>query len=64
MLEKMNTKVAIKIIKNGKRKAPETPPRVESAAGLHRWSTAVQSWVSEFQKRRGESQPGFDSLFK
>jgi hypothetical protein len=59
----MNTKQAIKIIKNGSRKVPAIPPRV--AVGPDRWSITVQSWVSEFQKhRRDGSLPAFDSLFK
>jgi hypothetical protein len=61
----MNTKHAIKIIKNGKRKVLAIPPLTESVPGPERWSTAVQSWVSEFQKhRRHESLQAFDSLFK
>jgi hypothetical protein len=60
----MNTKRAVKIIKNGKRNVPMIPIKVESA-GPNRWSTAVKSWVSEFQKhRRDGSLPAFDSLFK
>ena len=61
----MNTKHVIKVIKNGKRNVPELMPKIESAVGPARWSTAVQSWVSEFQKhRREDSLAAFDSLFK
>ncbi len=62
----MNTARAVKLIKNGERKDPETQAEAESAADPNRWSTAVRSWVVEFQERdrSGESVPGFDSLFK
>jgi hypothetical protein len=57
----MNPTRAVKVIKSGERKDPE----VESA-GPNKWSTAVRSWVVEFQERdRGvESTPAFDSLFR
>jgi hypothetical protein len=61
----MNTTRAVKVIKNGERKEPDIQAEVESAAGPNRWSTAVRSWVVEFQERdRSESLPAFDSLFK
>jgi hypothetical protein len=61
----MNTTRAVKVIKNGERKEPNIQAEVESAAGPNRWSTAVRSWVVEFQERdRSESLPAFDSLFK
>lgn len=61
----MNTKRAVKIIKNGKRNVPKIPRKVESAAGPNRWSTAVKSWVIEFEKHRRDGLlPAFDSLFK
>jgi hypothetical protein len=61
----MDTKQAVKLIKNGERKVPETPAQVELAVDPKKWSTAVHSWVREFQRqRRGESLPPFDSLFK
>jgi hypothetical protein len=62
--EDMNTEPSVKLIKKEKRKVPEIPPRVQAASGPNKWSTAVQLWISEFQKRRDESLPGFDSLFK
>ena len=55
----------VKLIKKEKPKDPEIRPEVESATDPNRWSTAVRSWVSEFQQhRRSESLPAFDSLFK
>jgi hypothetical protein len=61
----MQTKSPVKLIKKKKSKNPEIRAEVESAAGPNRWSTAVRSWVSEFQQhRRAESLPAFDSLFK
>jgi hypothetical protein len=61
----MNTEPSVKVIKNGKRRLPEIQIEPESAAGPDRWSTAVRSWVVQFQQnRRGESLPAFDSLFK
>jgi hypothetical protein len=62
----MNPTRAVKVIKSGDRKDPGIQAEVESAAGSNRWSTAVRSWVVEFQERdRGpESTPAFDSLFK
>lgn len=61
----MNTTRSIKLIKNWKRKAPETWAKAKAAAGPNSWSTAVRSWVVEFQERdRGKPLPAFDSLFK
>ena len=61
----MNTTRSVKVIKNGERSVPEIQASVESAADPNRWSTAVRSWVVEFQERdRDESLPAFDSLFK
>ena len=60
----MNTKPIVKLIKKAEREAPEIQTEIESE-GPNRWSTAVRSWVSEFQEdQRGESLPAFDSLFK
>jgi hypothetical protein len=60
----MNPTRPVKVIKSGERKVPDT--EVESAAGPNKWSTAVRSWVTEFQERdrSAESTPAFDSLFK
>ena len=61
----MNPTRAVKVIKNGERNDPDIQTEVESA-GPNIWSTAVRSWVTEFQERErgGESTPAFDSLFK
>jgi hypothetical protein len=61
----MNTEPSVKLIKKEERKRPASQAEVKRAVDPNRWSTAVKSWVSEFQKhRRGESLPAFDSLFK
>jgi alpha-mannosidase len=61
----MKTESSVKLIKKEERKGPEPHAAVKRAVDPNRWSTAVKSWVSEFQKhRRGESLPAFDSLFK
>ena len=63
--EQMNTTPGVKLIKNGEREVPAIHANVESAAGTNRWSTAVRSWVVQFQERdRSESLPAFDSLFR
>jgi len=57
-------KAKIKLIKKEDRNG--TPPAVEPAATADPkdWSTAVKSWVTEFQKdRQTESLEAFDSLF-
>jgi len=61
----MNTKPPVKVIKKEKREAPEVRVDIESNVDPNRWSTAVRSWISEFQQnRRDESLQAFDSLFK
>ncbi len=60
----MNTKPLVKLIKNVELKDARIRAKVKSAARPNRWSTTVRSWVIEFQHRRGESLPRFDSLFK
>ena len=62
----MNPTRSVKVIKSGERQEPGVPAEVDSAAGPNKWSTAVRSWVVEFQERdRGsEATPAFDSLFK
>jgi hypothetical protein len=44
------------------------PAEIQAAGerdGANRWSTAVRSWVDEFQLNgRGQSLPAFDSLLK
>lgn len=57
----MNAKV--KLIKKEDRGA-EPVVAAEAGPDPKEWSTAVKSWVSEFQKdRQGESLEAFDSLF-
>lgn len=61
----MNTKPAVKVIKDKERRVPKIQVKAGSAAGPNRWSTAVRSWIAEFQQRdRDESLPAFDRLFK
>jgi len=61
----MNTVRSIKLIKNADRKHRGIQIAVELAVNPNRWSTAVRSWVVDFQERdRKESLPAFDSLFK
>jgi hypothetical protein len=56
---------SVKIIKKGKRKVPEIRSGIKSAVGPNRWSTAVQSWIGEVQKRRRrDSLSAFNRLFK
>ena len=53
----------VKLIKRYER-VSRRPARVKLAAESNRWSTAVRSWVVEFQERdRNEHLPAFDSLF-
>jgi hypothetical protein len=57
-------KAKVKLIKKEDRNG--TPPAVEPVvtADPKDWSTAVKSWVTEFQKdRQTESLEAFDSLF-
>ena len=61
----MNNKPTVKVIKNGKAKAPAIPADVESTPSTNRWSRAVRSWVAEFLDHdRSERLPDFESLFK
>ena len=54
----------IKRIKHAERKKGREIP-VELAINPKRWSSAVRSWIVEFQEReRDESLPAFDSLFE
>jgi hypothetical protein len=51
--------------KEEERRDLEPQAEVEFSDNPNIWSTAVESWVSEFQQHRhGESLPAFDSLFK
>jgi hypothetical protein len=59
---------AVKVIKNGEGKNPAIQAEAESAADPNRWSTAVRSWVVEFQERDRSPDtsglPAFDTVFK
>ena len=57
-------KTKIKLIKKEDRNGPASPLEGDASADPKEWSTAVKSWVKEFQKeRRDESLEAFDSLF-
>jgi hypothetical protein len=57
-------KPKIKLIKKEDRNGPATPVEPDASADPKEWSTAVKSWVKEFQKdRRDESLEAFDNLF-
>jgi hypothetical protein len=58
----MNPDLRVKLIKKKKNRVPRIPPLVQSSAVENKWSSAIQSWVSEFQKRRVESLRGFNCL--
>ncbi len=61
----MNPKLSIKLAEQGEHKASDVQAEAEPADGANRWSTAVRSWVVEFEQHRtDESLPAFDSLFK
>ena len=58
----MNPKV--KVIKKEDRNGPPPPFEGEGPPDPKEWSTAVKSWVKEFQEDQGEgSAEAFDSLF-
>jgi len=60
----MNSKPTVKVIKNGKHKDPAIQAPVESTRSTNMCSSAVRSWVVEFQERdHSEHLPSFDSLF-
>lgn len=57
-------KAKVKLIKKEDRHGAVPSVEPEAAADPREWSTAVKSWVSEFQKdRRDESLEAFDKLF-
>jgi len=57
-------KAKVKLIKKEDRNAPASPVAAEAIPDPREWSTAVKSWVKEFQQdRRDESSEAFDSLF-
>jgi len=54
-------KAKVKLIKKEDRNGPASPVEAEASADPKEWSTAVKSWVKEFQKdRRDESFEAFD----
>jgi len=59
----MNERHKIKIIKNEKQ-VSVNPCQVQPRTGANKWAVSVQSWISEFQKRRSKSLPSFNSIFK
>lgn len=61
----MSTARSIKLIKNAERKDGGEKTAAELAVDPSRWSSAVRSWVVDFQERdRSEFLPAFDSLFR
>jgi hypothetical protein len=57
-------KPKVKLIKKEDRNGSASPVEAEASADPKEWSTAVKSWVKEFQKdRRDGSHEAFDSLF-
>jgi hypothetical protein len=57
-------KTKVRLIKKEDRSGPAAPEDGEATADPKEWSTAVKSWVKEFQKERREgSLEAFDSLF-
>jgi hypothetical protein len=57
-------KAKVKLIKKEDRNGPPPAVKPEATADPKDWSTAVKSWVTEFQKdRQTESLEAFDSLF-
>jgi hypothetical protein len=57
-------RASVKLIKRHER-IVRRPSIVKLAVGPKRWSSAVRSWIVDFQERdRSETLPAFDSLFK
>lgn len=57
-------KAKVKLIKKEDRDGPASPIEADVIADPKEWSTAVKSWVKEFQEdRRDASVEAFDSLF-
>lgn len=59
----MSNKLPARVIREIERETPEEA-ETEFLVDSNKWSRAVRSWVREFQARRGEPLPAFDSLFK
>ncbi len=61
----MTTKSLIKLIKKGKREAPQVRSETDLLSDENRWSRAVRSWVNDFQQNASKKTlPNFDRLFK
>ncbi len=59
-----NMKAKVKLIKKEDRDGPASPVEAQASADPKEWSTAVKSWVKEFQKRRRDGLlEAFDNLF-
>lgn len=57
-------KTKIKLIKKEDRDSPAAPVEAEPTVDPKEWSTAVKSWVKEFQDDRRDGSPdAFDNLF-
>ena len=57
-------KAKIKLIKKEDRNGPPARDDGEASTDPKEWSTAVKSWVKEFQDDRREGSPdAFDNLF-
>jgi hypothetical protein len=62
--ETRNMKAKVKLIKKEDRNGPVLPVEAQAGADPKEWSTAVKSWVKEFQEdRRDGSLEAFDNLF-
>lgn len=54
----------IKLIKKAERDSPVVPAKPEETVNPKEWSSAVKSWVREFQEDRKDAPtPAFDTLF-
>lgn len=64
IIETANMKPKVRVIKKEDRNGPASPVEEEMLADPKEWSTAVKSWVKEFQQDRlDESTEAFDNLF-
>lgn len=59
-----NMTAKVRLIKRADRNGPDSPIAAEAAADPREWSTAVKSWVKEFQDDRPDGSPEpFNNLF-
>ncbi len=57
-------KAKVRLIKKVDRNGPVSPVEAEVTADPKEWSTAVKSWVKEFQDDRPDGSPEpFNNLF-